>query len=118
MLGSMRDSLPSVVYHCHMTTTPTTTATTKPKRRRARRRKTTAQVELPVIKPVQQITTVERVKPDVQLISRDAYWNDFQARMQLHEYEVGMAMHELKLAVAWTNSRARKLCDRIQEVAP
>ena len=85
----------------------TTTPTTKPKRRRARRRKPTVatmnqqqplKVELPTT-----LERVERVKPDVQLISREAYWSDFQARMQLHNYELAEAMDDLQSLAKCTN---------------
>ena len=75
-------------------------------------------VQLPDIKPEYQTVRVERVRPDVQLISRDAYWSDFQNRMKIHDYEIAEAMDDLKVAVAFTNRIAKKLYDRIKEVAP
>ena len=102
-------------------------APTKPKRRRARRRKPAnvamnqqqpKKVELPTIKPAHQTVRVERVRPDVQLISRDAYWSDFQERMKLHNYEVAEALDDLKVAVTFTNRMAKNLYDKIVEVAP
>ena len=128
MLPSMRVS-PSVVYHCLMTTTPTTT---KPKRRRARRARKPATVamneqqplkaEIPaslrVELPMPPVARVERTKPDVQLISRDAYYKDFQARMQLHDYEVAELIDDLKIGYDWAERTAKKLYAKVLEVAP
>ena len=104
----------------------TTTPTIKPKRRRARRRKPATvamnhqppmQVELPNI-PASAKTVRVDPRPDVQLISRDAYWSDFQSRMKIHDYELAEAMDDLKIAIAWTNRMAKKLYDKVLEAAP
>ena len=104
----------------------TTTPTIKPKRRRARRRKPATvamnqqqpmQVELPNI-PASAKTVRVAPRPDVQLISRDAYWSDFQERMKLHNYEVAEALDDLKVAVTFTNRMAKKLYDKVLEAAP
>ena len=112
-----------------MTTTPTTT---KPKRRRARRARKPANVamnqqqplkaEIPaslrVELPMPPVIPVERVKPAVQLISRDAYFKDFQASMQLHEYEVAELIDDLKIGYDWAKRTAKKLYAKVLEVAP
>ena len=104
----------------------TTTPTIKPKRRRARRRKPATvamnqqqpmQVELPNI-PASAKTVRGAPRPDVQLISRDAYWSDFQSRMKIHDYELAEAMDDLKIAIEWTNRTAKKLYDKVLEIAP
>ena len=124
MLGSMRVS-PSVVYHCLMTTTPTTT---KPKRRRARRARKPAtvamneqqplKVEIPTTSTDTTPLRVERTKPDVQLISRDAYYKDFLARKQLHDYEVAELIDDLKIGYDWAKRTGKKLYAKVREVAP
>tara|TARA_R100000458_G_scaffold43768_1_gene41760 strand:- start:165 stop:497 length:333 start_codon:yes stop_codon:yes gene_type:complete len=110
-----------------MTTTPTTT---KPKRRRARRARKPATVamneqlkaEIPatlrVELPMPPVERVERTKPDVQLISRDAYYKDFLARKQLHDYEVAELIDDLKIGYDWAKRTAKKLYAKVLEVAP
>lgn len=106
--------------------TTTTAPTTKPKRRRARRRKATVmnqqqpiKVELPEIKDeFKPSPRVEHVRPDVQLINREAYWTDFQNRMKIHDYEVTEAINDLKLAIEWTNHLAKRVVNKVKDVAP
>ena len=99
----------------------TTTTPAKPRRRRAKRavrqpatvtmnQQTPLKVELPTPK------RVDRIKPDVQLITTQQYWADFQARMKIHDYEFGTAMDELKVAASWTNEQIKKLIKRIESV--
>ena len=106
---------------------PTTPTTTKPKRRRAKRarkpstvamnQQTPLKVELPMIPESTKPNRVDP-RPDVQLISRDAYWSDFLSRKRIHDYEVAEAMDDLKVAVAFTQRMAKKLYAKILEVAP
>ena len=67
----------------------TTTTPAKPRRRRAKRavrkpatvtmnQQTPLEVEVPTT-----TSRVDRIKPDVQLITRQQYWADFQARMKI-----------------------------------
>lgn len=120
----MRVSTLVVSHLSHMTTT--TAPTTKPKRRRARRRKATVmnqqqpiKVELPEIKDeFKPSPRVEHVRPDVQLINREAYWNDFQNRMKIHDYEVTEAINDLKVAIEWTNHLAKRVVNKVKDVAP
>ena len=99
----------------------TTTTPAKPRRRRAKRavrqpatvtmnQQTPLKVELPTP------TRVDRIKPDVQLITTQQYWDDFQARMKIHNYEFGTAMDELKVAASRTNEQIKKLIKRIESV--
>ena len=73
------------------------------------------QVSLPVIKPQYQTA---RVKPNPDLISINAYWQDIRNRSDIHNYEVAEAMDELRSAVKWTNKKLDKLCVKVKEVAP
>ena len=56
--------------------------------------------------------TLSKVKshlPDVQLISRDALWEDFQARVKINNYEVKEALNDLKNVVDLINNQVNKL---------
>ena len=99
----------------------TTTTPAKPRRRRAKRavrqpatvtmnQQTPLQVEVPTP------SSVDRIKPDVQLITRQQYWSDFQARMKIHNYEFAEAMDDLKIAASWTNEQVKKLIKKIESV--
>ena len=107
----------------------TTTAPAKPRRRRAKRARKPATVTMNQQQPI-IVTLPEgngkltkapmkveaRTRPDVQLISRDAYWQDYQNRMKIHNYELAEAMSDLKKLAAWTNDSIKKLLKRIDEV--
>ena len=53
-------------------------------------------------KPV-TITKVQSHLPEVQLISKDALWEDFQNRLKINNYEVNQAMEDLKKVVKQIN---------------
>ena len=95
----------------------TTTAPAKPRRRRAKRARKPATVTMNQQTPLKvEIPAAPRTRPDVQLISRDAYWQDYQNRMKIHDYELAEAMSDLKKLAAWTNDSIKKLLKRIDEV--
>ena len=95
----------------------TTTAPAKPRRRRAKRARKPATVTMNQQTPLKvEIPAAPRTRPDVQLISRDAYWQDYQNRMKIHNYELAEAMSDLKKLAAWTNDSIKKLLKRIDEV--
>ena len=97
----------------------TTTAPAKPRRRAKRARKPAPAImnqQAPLKVEVPTSSRVDRIKPDVQLITRQQYWDDFQARMKIHDYEFGTAMDELKVAASWTNKQIKKLIKRIETV--
>ena len=98
----------------------TTTTPAKPRRRRAKRAvRQPATVTMNQQSPLKvEVPTsrVDRVKPDVQLITRQQYWSDFQARLQIHDYEFAEAMSDLKTAASWTNEQIKKLIKRIETV--
>ena len=81
----------------------TTSTPAKPRRRRAKRAR----------KPAM---TVQSHLPDVTVLNREAYWSDFKNRMAIHNYEIGEAMKELKIATDWMNVNGRKVIDRIKTV--
>ena len=95
----------------------TTTAPAKPRRRRAKRARKQATVTMNQQTPLKaEIPAAPRTRPDVTLIDREAYWNDFQNRMKIHDYELAEAMSDLKKLAAWTNDSIKKLLKRIDEV--
>jgi len=49
--------------------------------------------------PLQTLTKVQSHLPDVQLIERDALWEDFRNRIKINNYEVKVAMDDLKQVV-------------------
>ena len=106
---------------CFTTCLMTTTTPAKPRRRRAKRAvrqpaTVTMNQQTPLKVEVPTPSSVDRIKPDVQLITRQQYWDDFQARMKIHNYEFGTAMDELKVAASWTNKQIKKLIKRIETV--
>ena len=98
----------------------TTTTPAKPRRRRAKRAvrqpATVTMNQQTPLKVEEPTSRVDRVKPDVQLITRQQYWSDFQARLQIHNYEFAEAMSDLKTAASCTNEQIKKLIKRIETV--
>ena len=108
----------------------TTTAPAKPRRRRAKRKPATVtmnqqqpiSITLPegngklTKRPMKAEIPTPRTRPDVELISREAYWNDYQNRMKIHDYEFNEAMNDLKKLASWTNDSIKKLLKRIETV--
>ena len=47
----------------------------------------------------QTLTKVQSHLPNVQLIERNALWEDFKNRMKINNYEVSRAMEDLKKVV-------------------
>ena len=97
-----------------MTTASATSPQAPTKRpRRARRRKAKVMTE----QTTQTVTTPStRVRPDVDLISRDAYIEDIKKRWSIHEYEFAEAMDDLKKLGKWSQLTFTKLVDRIKSV--
>ncbi len=56
--------------------------------------KVTITKEVPVT-----LTKVQSHLPDIQLIDRNALWDDFKNRMKINNYEVNQAFVELKEVV-------------------
>ena len=55
---------------------------------------------------LETLTKVQSHLPDVQLIDRNALWEDFKNRMKINNYEVTQAMKDLKKVVIETNKLA------------
>ena len=55
---------------------------------------------------LETLTKVQSHLPDVQLIDRNALWEDFTNRMKINNYEVTQAMKDLKKVITETNRLA------------
>ena len=55
---------------------------------------------------LETLTKVQSHHPDVQLIERNALWEDFKNRMKINNYEVSQAMEDLKKVVTETHKLA------------
>ena len=66
------------------------------------------------------ITKVQSHLPDVQLIERDALWEDLKNRIKINNYECSKAMEDLKYVVHQTHKLARpyvdKAVDKVKEL--
>ena len=60
----------------------------------------------------QTLTKVQSHLPDVQLIDRNALWEDFTNRMKINNYEVTQAMKDLKKVVTETHKLATPYVDK------
>ena len=49
------------------------------------------------------LTKVQSHLPDIQLIDRNALWEDFNNRLKINNYEVSKAMEDLRLLVNKTH---------------
>ena len=100
----------------------TATLSPLPKRKRGRPAKrkrtmteqiTTANVVLPKENQPVTITKVQSHLPDVQLIERDALWEEFRNRMKINNYEVKAAMDDLKQVVNRTKELYSKVKSKV-----
>ena len=92
----------------------------KPRPTRTRKKKVTEQtypskVTITKEEPV-TLTKVKSHLPDVQLISRDALWEDFSARVKINNYEVRQAMEDLKEVVKKSQPYIEKVVTKVKEV--
>ena len=55
------------------------------------------------------LTKVKSHLPNIQLISRDALWEDFRARVKINNYEVKEVFKDLKSVVDLMNNQVNKL---------
>ena len=60
----------------------------------------------------QTLTKVQSHLPEVQLIERNALWDDFKNRMKINNREVGYAMKQLKDVVHQTHKFALPYVDK------
>ena len=63
--------------------------------------------------PLQTLTKVQSHLPDVQLIERDALWEEFRNRMKINNYEVKAAMDDLKQVVHRTKELYSKVRNNV-----
>ncbi len=61
---------------------------------------------------LETLTKVQSHLPDVQLIDRNALWEDFTNRMKINNYEVSQAMKDLKKVVTETHKLASPYVDK------
>ena len=68
----------------------------------------------------QTLTKVQSHLPDVQLIDRNALWEDFKQRVKINNYEVSQAMEDLKKVVNETHKLAspyvNKAVDKVKSL--
>ena len=57
----------------------------------------------------QTLTKVQSHLPDIQLIERNALWEDFKNRMKINNYEVNEALKDLKNVVNKTKDLYNKV---------
>ena len=86
---------PRPVYTKRSTTKKTMTEQTKP--------------------PLQTLTKVQSHLPEVQLIDRNALWDDFRNRMKINNYELKQAMEDLKGVVKATQPYVEKAVTKVKE---
>ena len=90
-----------------------TTTQLKPRPTRTRKKKVTEQtypskVTITKDEPI-TLTKVKSHLPDIQLISKDALWEDFQNRVKINNYELKAAMEDLKSVVDFTKKTYNRL---------
>lgn len=62
------------------------------------------------------LTKVQSHLPDVQLIDRNALWEDFQNRLKINNYEVRQAMEDLKKVVKASQPYVDRVVTKVKEV--
>ena len=60
----------------------------------------------------QTLTKVQSHLPDIQLIDRNALWDDFHNRMRINNYEVSKALEDLRKVVDQTHKLALPYVDK------
>ena len=73
--------------------------------------KVTITKEVPVT-----LTKVQSHLPEIQLIDRNALWEDFQNRLKINNYEVRQAMEDLKEVVKKSQPYIEKVVTKVKEV--
>ena len=61
---------------------------------------------------LETLTKVQSHLPNVQLIERNALWEDFKNRIKINNYEVSQAMEDLKKVVNHTHKLALPYVDK------
>ena len=85
------------------------TKTLNPKPRYKRTTKTMTEQSTP---STQTLTKVQSHLPDIQLIDRNALWDDFNNRMRINNYEVSKALEDLRKVVDQTHKLALPYVDK------
>ena len=62
------------------------------------------------------LTKVKSHLPNIQLISRDALWEDFKNRIRIYNYECKEAFADLKKVVAASQPYVDKVVTKVKEV--
>ena len=62
------------------------------------------------------VTKVQSHLDDVQLLSRQALWEDFQNRLRINNYECKQAMADLKNVVKASQPYVGKAIDKVKEL--
>ena len=93
------------------------TKTLNPKPRYKRTTKTMTEQTTPSL---ETLTKVQSHLPNVQLIDRNALWEDFQNRLKINNYECKAAMEDLKKVVTETHKLAapyvNKAVDKVKQL--
>ena len=61
------------------------------------------------------LTKVQSHLPDIQLIDRNALWEDFQNRLKINNYEINQAMEDLKKVVKASQPYVDKVVTKVKE---
>ena len=85
----------------------------KPRPTRTRKKKVTEQsypstVTITKEEPI-TLTKVKSHLPDIQLIDKDALWEDFRNRVKINNYELKEVMKDLKSVVEFTKKTYNRL---------
>ena len=61
------------------------------------------------------LTKVQSHLPDIQLIDRNALWEDFRNRVKINNYELNQAMKDLKNVVEQSKPYVDKAVTKVKE---
>ena len=61
------------------------------------------------------LTKVQSHLPDIQLIDRNALWEDFRNRVKINNYELNQAMKDLKKVVEQSKPYVDKAVTKVKE---
>ena len=61
------------------------------------------------------LTKVQSHLPDIQLIDRNALWEDFRNRVKINNYEINQAMEDLKKVVSQSQPYIDKVVTKVKE---
>jgi hypothetical protein len=88
-----------------------TTTQLKPRPVRKRTKKMTEQLKvvIPTESTPVTLTKVQSHLPEIQVIDRDALWEDFKNRVKINNYELKEAMKDLKSVVEFTKKTYNRL---------